>query len=110
MLIRPATPNDAEPLARLLRECLRESYPGHPGSSAEDLRRDIFGPTVDGRPRQSIIVAETGGDLVGLVAWDTIYDMHWATFGAQVADFYVAPAHRGRGLAVELRGLAVRTF
>ena len=101
--IRLATSGDADALARILADQLRESYPGHVGSTAAELRRDVLGPSTSGRPRQAVLVAETAaGALVGFVAWDVIYDMHWASYGAQVADFYVAPAHRGRGLALEL--------
>lgn len=103
MRFRPALPNDAEALARSLGECLRESYPGHLGSTPDSLRRDVLAAPVDGRARQSVLLAETNdGEIAGFIAWDVIYDMHWATYGVHIADFYVAPSYRGRGLALEL--------
>ena len=45
------------------------------------------------RPRRQII---------GFVDWDRIYDMHWASSGAAVADLYVAPEFRGLGVALML--------
>ena len=35
------------------------------------------------------------------------YDLHWGKGGAQVADLYVVPAHRGLGLALGLGPLVV---
>ena len=55
-----------------------------------------------GRTSQRILLAETRGDAIGFVAWDPVYDMHWASRGAQVADLYVAPRARGLGVALEL--------
>jgi GNAT superfamily N-acetyltransferase len=114
MRIRRATRDDAETLAALLRDCLRESYPGHPGSTPEQLRRDVL----SGASSHHVLLAEkavrpTGVDghesagptavaAIGFVAWDAVHDMHWATPGAQVADLYVAPGHRGIGTALAL--------
>jgi GNAT superfamily N-acetyltransferase len=36
------------------------------------------------------------------VAWDLVYDMHWATSGAQIADLFVIPSYRGLGVSLAL--------
>jgi GNAT superfamily N-acetyltransferase len=97
MQIRAAVPSDAEPLAQMLHAYLAERYPDHPGTDAAQLRRDVFESK-----RQQIIVAENDRQVVGFVAFDPIYDMHWAAAGIQIADLYVAPPYRGFGLAVAL--------
>lgn len=98
MRVRRATLDDADALAALLADYLRESYGGHVGSSAEQLRRDVLGP----RSRHHVLMAEGNGIAIGFVAWDLVYDMHWATAGAQVADLFVVPSHRGLGTSLAL--------
>ena len=98
MQVRRATPDDAETLAALLAAYLRESYAGHIGSSAEQLRRDVLSE----RSRYHILLAEADGSAIGFVAWDLVYDMHWAMAGGQVADLFVIPSHRGLGVALAL--------
>jgi hypothetical protein len=36
------------------------------------------------------------------VAWDLVYDMHWATSGGQIADLFVIPTYRGLGVSLAL--------
>jgi predicted N-acetyltransferase YhbS len=96
--IRSAGEQDAEGLAALLADYLSERFPGHRGTSAEELRRDVLGPT----STHIVLVAQRGELLVGFIAWDAVYDLHWAVHGAQVADFYVTTAERGRGAALQL--------
>ena len=96
--VRRATVDDAHTLAALLAVYLGESYPGHLGSSPEQLRRDVFAE----RSRHHVLLAETRDTAVGFVAWDLIYDMHWATSGGQIADLFVVPSHRGLGVGLAL--------
>ena len=98
MQVRRATANDADALAALLAACLRESYPGHVGSSPEQLRRDVLSE----RSLHHVLLAETRGTPVGFVAWDLVYDMHWATSGGQIADVFVVPSYRGLGVSIAL--------
>jgi GNAT superfamily N-acetyltransferase len=98
MKVRRATADDAKTLAALLAAYLRESYAGHVGSSPEQLRRDVLGE----RSRHQVLLAEIGDAAVGFVAWDLVYDMHWATGGAQIADLFVVPSHRGLGVGLAL--------
>ena len=98
MHIRKATPDDADTLAALLADYLRESYPDHRGSSPEQLRRDVFGE----RSLHSVLFAETHDAVIGFVAWDLVYDMHWASRGAQIADLFVIAPFRGLGVGLAL--------
>lgn len=98
MEIRLATLDDAAGLAALLADYLRERHPDHPGATADELRRDVLA----GTGSQRVLLAERSGRLIGFVAWDRVYDMHWAAKGSQVADLYVAPASRGHGVALAL--------
>jgi GNAT superfamily N-acetyltransferase len=90
--------DDADTLAALLAAYLHESYSGHVGSSAEQLRRDVLGK----EPRHHVLLAEADGVAVGFTAWNLVYDMHWAMAGAQVADLFVVPSHRGLGVSLAL--------
>lgn len=98
MEIRRAGMGDAAALAALLREYLRERHPDHPGATAAELSRDVLA----GRGSHRVLLAELRGEAIGFVAWDPVYDMHWAARGAQVADLYVAPGSRGHGVALAL--------
>lgn len=102
MQIRRAVGADAERLAALLAAYLREGYPGHVGATPAELRRDVLGAHLSRHPRQQVLLAERGAEAAGFVAWDVVYDMHWAMAGAQVADLYVAPSARGVGVALVL--------
>ena len=102
MRIRGATAADAERLAALLAEYLREGYPGHVGATPAELRRDVLGDHPSDPHRQRVLLADRPAGAIGFVAWDPVYDMHWAAAGAQVADLYVAPAARGLGVALAL--------
>jgi hypothetical protein len=82
MHVRRATADDADTLAALLAVYLRESYPGHLGSSPGQLRRDVLGE----HSLHHVLLAATQDNVVGFVAWDLVYDMHWATSGTQIAD------------------------
>jgi GNAT superfamily N-acetyltransferase len=98
MRIRHGTVKDADVIAVLLADYLRESYGGQGGSTPEQLRRDVLGD----KSRHHILLAESGEQLVGFVAWDIVYDLQWAASGAQVADLFVVPSRRGLGVALAL--------
>jgi GNAT superfamily N-acetyltransferase len=98
MPIRLATPSDAALLEQLIRDYLRESYAGHLGTPAAILRDEVLAR----RTTQCVLLAEGASSATGFVAWDRVYDLHWAARGAQIADLYVIPAARGLGIALEL--------
>jgi GNAT superfamily N-acetyltransferase len=98
MRIRHAEPSDAFALARLLRKYLQERHPEHPGATADQLRQDVLSEASSHR----VLLAEKGGEAIGFIAWDPVYDMHWAAKGVHVADLYVVPSFRGHGVALAL--------
>ena len=98
MSVRVAGSDDAEALTLLLVEYLSESYTGHRGATPAELRRDVF---VSGATHRVMLVEQASGPA-GFIAWDRIYDLHWAAAGAQVADLYVIPGARGLGIALQL--------
>ncbi len=98
MRVRRASADDANTLAAMLADYLRESYPGHLGSSPEQLRRDVLSE----HSAHHVLLAETRDKVVGFAAWDLIYDMHWATRGGQVNDLFVIASYRGLGVSIAL--------
>ena len=96
--VRRATADDAGVLSALLAAYLGESYPGHLGSSPEQLRRDVFAE----HSLHHVLLVETRDTAIGFVAWDLVYDMHWATSGGQIADLFVVPSQRGLGVSLAL--------
>ena len=98
MIIRPAAVSDASTLAALLTAYLEEQFPGHTGTSVEQLERDVLSD----RAAQRVLLAEAGGQAIGLIGWHWVYDLHWGKSGAQVADLYVIPGRRGHGVALAL--------
>lgn len=98
MKIRAASPADACALAALLSDYLRESFPGHLGTPAAVLEREVLSDASNVR----VLLAEVGIGPIGFVTWHRVYDLHWGKGGADVSDLYVAPAHRGTGVALAL--------
>lgn len=98
-----AARTDAEALAALVAACMAESYPGHPGTPAAVLARDVFAPPPPpaAQPRVALALGADGAAR-GYMAWDATYDLHWGLGGAHVSDLYVVPAARGLGVAAAL--------
>jgi GNAT superfamily N-acetyltransferase len=98
MDIRPAGVGDGATLAALLTEYLAESFPGHAGTGAAALEQDVL----SGASGLRVVFAEARGVPLGFAAWHRVYDLHWAKGGAELSDLYVAPLHRGLGVALAL--------
>ena len=98
MQVRPATIDDAPQLARMLAAYLTESFPDHPGVGEARLRDDVLAS----QHGQRIVVAVRRDSLIGFMAWDRVYDLHWGAGGASIADLYVDPGSRGHGVAIAL--------
>ncbi|HET7229148.1 MAG TPA: GNAT family N-acetyltransferase [Longimicrobium sp.] len=96
--VRPAATDDADALAALLAAYLAERFPGHPGTPAAKLAADVLAPG----STHHVLLAERHGAAIGFVAWDAVYDLHWAQRGAQIADLFVRPGSRGQGVALAL--------
>lgn len=98
MIIRRANATDANALATLLAAYLAEQFPGHAGTSAEQLQREVLSDP----GAQHVLLAEADGEATGFIAWHRVYDLHWGKSGAQIADLYVVPRRRGLGVALAL--------
>lgn len=94
--VRPGTASDVAALVPLLHAYLRESY-AQPWHGSEEALAGAMGDGV------SILVAEDPRQsLVGFLAWTSSYDLHHCVAGGELLDLYVAPAARGRGVALLL--------
>jgi GNAT superfamily N-acetyltransferase len=94
LTIRPARAADADALAALVREL--SAHQGDPTDrfDATAARRDGFGD-----PRRfETLLAETDGRPVGYALFVPAYESAHAAAGLYVADLYVAPTHRRRGI------------
>ncbi len=93
LTIRPATLDDAAPLAAL---CTQLGYP----VAAEDMRRRLAGLLPDGR-HAVLVAARPDGRIIGWVhvlAWDLVVEEALA----EVAGLVVDEDHRGRGVGRRL--------
>jgi predicted N-acetyltransferase YhbS len=95
--LRLATPDDVPALAALNDRYMRELFARPWNGTAAQLAADLFRDRV-----VSAAVAEHDGALVGFVAWSPAYDLHHCLRGGAIADLYVEPARRGRGVALQL--------
>jgi GNAT superfamily N-acetyltransferase len=94
LTIRPARAEDAESLAALVREL--NGHQGDPTDRSDPatIRRDGFGD-----PRRfEAVIAEVEGRSIGYALFLPAFESGYALAGLYVADLYVAPAHRRRGV------------
>ena len=96
--IRRATVNDTSEIETMVGEFVK----GHPAEShprsSNALRVAFFGE----HPVAHLLVAERGGEIVGMAQWRLIYDMFWGMFGAEAGWLYVKPHYRGSGIVAAL--------
>jgi diamine N-acetyltransferase len=99
--IRRATPDDAEVLARLIRELAAyEKLADEADPDPKALRRQL---APDAQPRCDALLAETAaGEAVGFALFVANYSTFLTNFGLHLEDLYVRPEHRGEGLGFAL--------
>jgi GNAT superfamily N-acetyltransferase len=97
LTVRSAAPGDVPDVARLVEQFMHDAFARPWGGSAEALARDGFGAHFE-----LSVAITTGAGLVGFAAWEDMYDLHHCVPGAHVIDLYVAPSHRGIGVALAL--------
>jgi len=93
--VRPATPADAELILQFIRElAVFEKAPDAVKASAEDLRRDGFGP----QPRFESFIAEVDDRPAGFALFFHNYSTWEGSIGIHLEDLFVSPWARGKGV------------
>ena len=92
--LRPADREDAETIARLIRELADyEKLLNEAKAGPEDILRDGFGA----RPFFECLLAEVAGEAVGFALFFPNYSTFGGRPGLYLEDLYVAPRARGLG-------------
>lgn len=104
--LRPARPADARAILRLIRGLAEYERLLHEVTATEaELEEALFAA----RPRAHALLAETGGEVVGLALFYYTFNTFKLRPNIFLEDLFVEPAHRGTGLGLALmRRLAQR--
>lgn len=102
--LRAATAEDAEVVAGMAAALSRHEGVPPPNFTAETFRRDGFGPDA----AFATILAELDGRPVGYAISYPAYDVQSGSRGRHVADLYVEPEARGRGVGKALLAMVAR--
>jgi GNAT superfamily N-acetyltransferase len=104
--LREATPADLAAIIRLIRGLAEYERLLHEVTVTEaDLRPALFGP----QPRLHAVLAEAGGEAIGLALFYYTFNTFKARPNIFLEDLFVEPAHRGKGIGLGLmRHLARR--
>jgi GNAT superfamily N-acetyltransferase len=103
--LRPARPDDADEIVAMVRELAvyEREPPSTVEATAEDFRRDCFGPD----RRAEVLILEEEGAILGFALYYHNYSTWLGQAGLFLEDFYLRPAARGRGLGrMVIGGLA----
>lgn len=99
--IRPASPNDVDAIASLVRELAAyERAPQEAVATAADFSQALF--PQDGKPLAYAYVAQVDGEVVGMALWFLTFSTWTGVSGAWLEDLYVRPEHRGSRLGYAL--------
>jgi diamine N-acetyltransferase len=101
-LLRSATPDDAEELARLITElAVYEKLAHEARPDAEALRRHL---AAGASPPLEALVAEDreSGRVIGFALYFPHYSTFLTAWGLYLEDLFVEPAFRGRGVGLAL--------
>jgi GNAT superfamily N-acetyltransferase len=102
--IRPATVNDADLLALMIRELAEyEKELDSVKNTASDLARDGFGPS----PKFRAMIAESDGETAGYALVCEVYST-WTGRHLYLEDLYVRPQFRGKGIGKALMAKVAR--
>jgi GNAT superfamily N-acetyltransferase len=107
--IRPATLEDVPLILQFIRDLAEyEREPQAAVATAEDLRRDGWGP----EPKFRCVIADWDGQPAGFALFFYIYSTWQGRAGMYLEDLFVRPQFRGRGigkaLLVHVARIAVR--
>lgn len=108
MTIRPATPDDLDEIASLIRQLAEyEEAADEAAFSLDDLRTHLFGD--DPAARVLLACDDGSGDVVGFALWFRTFSTWVGRPGIWLEDLFVRPRARGRGhgaaLLAHLRSL-----
>jgi ribosomal protein S18 acetylase RimI-like enzyme len=96
---RLARPDDVSVIHALKREMVLAEGSAHTfRASKADWQRDMFGP----QPRFCALVAEAGGEVVGMATLVERYYPAWVGSSFVLDDIFVKPEHRGAGIGKAL--------
>lgn len=99
--IRPAATGDEHALFALILALAEYEKLSHAVTgSAEELRRDLFGP----RPLIEALLVETDERVVGFALYFHNYSTFLTKLGLYLEDIFVLPEYRGRGIGKALLG------
>ena len=106
LISRPARLDDAALVAALVAELAAQQGDPTEHISIDAFKRDAFRPS----PEFEVLLAETGGTVVGYALFHLSYEPSYAARGVYLCDLYVRPAARrqgiGRALAAAVAGRA----
>jgi len=95
VILRPATPEDAPALARILFDCFRVSLPFLP--QLHTVAENVAFMTGWLMPNHQVWLAEEAGAVVGYAAFDA----------GRIQHLYIAPEAQGRGVGPRLLAKAM---
>lgn len=94
MSIRPATVDDLDEIADLIRELADYEQLAHEVTfDRDELARHLFGPD----PVVSALLAEYERAVAGFALWFPTFSTFLGRPGIWLEDLFVRPEHRGRG-------------
>ena len=97
--LRPATPADAATVFGLVRALAEYERLAHQVTATEaHFARALAGPA----PRAHAVLAEAGGEAVGLALWYYTFSTFTGGPDLFLEDLFVAPTHRGLGIGLAL--------
>lgn len=94
MYARIATPSDLDAVLSMVGNFVADHPARDVHRSREALESAFFGP----RPVGELVVAERGGELIGMLQWSPFFDMFWGLRGAVAEWLYVRPSSRRLGV------------
>ncbi|MEM8873772.1 MAG: GNAT family N-acetyltransferase [Planctomycetota bacterium] len=93
-MIRPATPDDFDAIAALIRGLAEyEKAAGDCVFDDAELRENLFGE----RPYAEVLIADVDGEAVGLALFFHNFSTWLGKPGVWLEELYVKPEHRGAG-------------
>lgn len=103
--IRPAIPDDAPELVRLINGLAEYERLAHESRPDEGVLRAQL--AADAQPRIEAVVAEVRGRAVGFALFYPTYSTFLTNFGLYLEDLFVEPEWRGHGIGRDLFGHVV---